>query len=81
MHCEISSKLAITTPEWHQLCGFGVFTVNCMFRTFSNVSIIDFEQVNLCSVACMFKLMMLHQEMIKAIKVNFQSLLTAFLPI
>ena len=58
MHCEIYSKLTIMTPEWCQLCRSGVFIVNCIFHTFSNVSIVDFEQVNGslgCWVACTFK--------------------------
>ena len=35
MCCEMSSKLTITTPEWCQLCGSGVFIVNCIFHNFS----------------------------------------------
>ena len=31
----MSSKLTITTPEWCQLCGSGVFIVNCIFHNFS----------------------------------------------
>ena len=54
MHCEISSKLTIIIPEWCQLCRSDVFIVDCIFRTFSNVSIVDFESVNVCYVSCMF---------------------------
>ena len=48
MHRKISSKLTITTQEWFPLCRSGVFVVNCIFHTFSNVSIADFEQVKVC---------------------------------
>ena len=53
MHRKISSKLTITTKEWFPLCRSGVFVVNCIFHTFPNVSIADFEQVKVCCVACM----------------------------
>ena len=59
MHCEISSKLTIMTPEWCQLCHPGVFIVNCTFHNFSNASIVDFEQVNICWVAYTLKQMIL----------------------
>ena len=55
MHCEISSKLTIMIPGWCQLCRSAVFIVNCIFQTFSNVSIVDFEHVNIFWVACTFK--------------------------
>ena len=53
MHRKISSKLTIMTQEWFPLCRSGVFVVNCIFHTFSNVPIADFEQVKVCYVACM----------------------------
>ena len=46
MHCDISSKLTIMIPEWCQLYRSGVFIVGWIFYTFSDVSIVDFEQVN-----------------------------------
>ena len=55
MDYEISSKLTKTTREWCQLCCSGVLIVNCIFHTFSNISIVEFKQVNVCCVACMFK--------------------------
>ena len=55
MHCEISSKLTIATPFGCQLCHSSLFVVNCIFHTYSNASIVGFEQVNIYWVACMFK--------------------------
>ena len=55
MHCEIYSKLTMMIPEWCQLCRSGVFIVDCIFHTFSNLSIVDFEQVIVCCITCTFK--------------------------
>ena len=46
--CEICSKLTIKTPERRQRRRSGVFIVNFEYISyFSNVSIVDFKQVNL----------------------------------
>ena len=53
MHCEISSKVTMMTPAWCQSFHSGVFFVNFILYTFSNL--VDFGQVNVCWVACTFK--------------------------
>ena len=55
MHCEISSKLTRVTAFWCQLRPSSLFIVNCIFHTYSNISFVDFEQLNIFWVACMFK--------------------------
>ena len=50
--CEICSKLTMKAPERRQWHYSGVFTVivETYFATYSGVSIVDFEQINVCLV-------------------------------
>ena len=49
---EICSKLIIKTPEWRQWRHAGVVIVNfwVYFKPFSSVSVVNFDQVNVCEV-------------------------------
>ena len=50
--CEICSKLTMKAPERRQWHYSGVFTVivETYFATYSGVSTVDFEQINVCLV-------------------------------
>ena len=51
---EICSELTIKTPERHQWCrpGFFIFNFEHVSHLFSSVSIVVFEQVNVCWMRC-----------------------------
>ena len=53
--CEIFSKLTIKTPEWRQWCCCGHFIVDFenTLHLFSSVFIVEFGQVNVCSILIM----------------------------
>ena len=74
--CGICSKLTIKTPERRQWRSSGVFIVNLEHSTpFSSVSIVDFEQVNICWVISyiLSKYLMKFDEVEKNTHVNLTS--------